>query len=93
MDFLHFNPYFQVLICNRCEYALVLGTISSRLASLRKNEVTKSERRNCIETWKNEPLQPAQTIQWLDLPVDILSIPNLVCAAASVLSCLAFVME
>jgi hypothetical protein len=77
MDFLQFNRRFQVLICTRCEYALVPGTIGSHLVSLHKNEVTKSERRDCAETWKNKPLQPVQAIQRLDLPVDTLPIPNL----------------
>lgn len=58
MDFLHFNSQFQVLICPRCEYALVPGTIDSYLASLHKNKVTKCERRDCIEIEKNNALQP-----------------------------------
>lgn len=77
MDFLHFNHRFQILICTRCEYALVPGTIASHLVSLYKDEVTKSERRDCIKMWKNKPLQSAQVIQQLSLPIDTLPIPNL----------------
>lgn len=77
MDFLHLNNEFGVLICSRCKYALDPGTISSHLNSLHKNEVTKSERRVCVELWKNRPLQPAQHVQQLYLPSDTRPIPNL----------------
>lgn len=49
MDFLRFYPKLQVLICTRCKYALVLGTIGSNLSSLHKDEVAKSDRRDCVE--------------------------------------------
>jgi hypothetical protein len=77
MDFLYFNPCFQVLICTRYEYALVPGTIASYLASRHKDEVTKSERRDCVEMWKKKPLQSTQVIRQLDLLIDTLPIPNL----------------
>jgi hypothetical protein len=77
MDFLLFDSKFRVLICTRCKYALVPGTIGSHLSSLHKNEVTKSERRDCVEIWKNKPLQPARDVQKLDLPLETSPIPNL----------------
>lgn len=77
MDFLLFDSKFGVLICTRCKYALVPGTIGSHLTSLHKNEVTKNERRDCVEIWKNKPFQPAQDVQQLDLPRDTRPIHNL----------------
>ncbi len=59
MDFLHFNFHSQVVICTHCEYALVPGTIGSHLGSLYKNEVTKSERRDCVEIKKNKAFKSA----------------------------------
>ncbi len=77
MDFLLFDSTFKILICTRCKYALVPGTIGSHLSSLHKNEVTKNERRDCVKIWKNKPLQPARDVQQLDLPLDTSPVTNL----------------
>src|SRR5436190_2328083 len=77
MDFLQLDLNFQVLICTRCQYALVPGTIATHLATIHEEEVAKDERRDCVELWKDQPLQPAEAIQQYDLPVDTLPIPNL----------------
>jgi hypothetical protein len=73
MYFLLFDSGFRVLICTRCKYALAPGTIGS----VHNDEVTKIERRNCVNIWKNKPLQPARNVQQLDLPADIQPILNL----------------
>ena len=77
MDFLQLDLKFQVLICTRCQYALMPGTINAHLATAHEEEVAKDERRDCVELWKDQPLQPAEAIQQYDLPVDTLPIPNL----------------
>jgi hypothetical protein len=77
MDFLHFDPQFCVLICTRCQYALVPGTTAAHLSSLHKDEVAKAEMKKCVALWKDKPIQPAQVIQQLDLPIDTQPIPNL----------------
>lgn len=77
MEFLRFNPKFGVLICTRCKFALGPGTIGAHLFNLHRDEVTLSERRDCIAVWGNKPIQPASVIQQLDLPVDTPPIPNL----------------
>jgi hypothetical protein len=77
MDFLVFDSKFRVLICSRCKYALVPGTLDSHLSSLHKNDITRSERRECVEIWKNKPLQSPQAVQQLNLPLDTSPIPNL----------------
>src|SRR5438045_9697765 len=53
------------------------GTINAHLATAHEEEVAKDERRDCVELWKDQPLQPAEAIQQYDLPVDTLPIPNL----------------
>jgi hypothetical protein len=77
MDVLQLDLKFQVLICTRCQYALVPGTINAHLATAHEEEVAKDERRDCVELWKDQPLQLAKAIQQYDLPVDTLPIPNL----------------
>jgi hypothetical protein len=77
MDFLEFNPKFRVLICTRCKFALALGTIGSHLSNLHKDQVTLSERRDCIAHWANKPIQPAKAIQQLEIPEDALPVPKL----------------
>ncbi|KFY69203.1 hypothetical protein V496_00434 [Pseudogymnoascus sp. VKM F-4515 (FW-2607)] len=76
-DFTFKSELELVLICTRCKYALVPGTIASHLSSLHKNEVTSSERRDCVDIWKNKPLQPARDVHQLDLPLDTSPIPTL----------------
>lgn len=77
MEFLCFDPKFGVLICTRCKFAVRPGTVGAHLFNLHRDEVTLSERRDCIEVWGNKPIQPASVIQQLDLPVDTPPIPNL----------------
>jgi hypothetical protein len=77
MDFLYFDSQFCVLICTRCQYALVPGTIAAHLGSLHKDDVAGAERKECVAFWKNKPIQPAQIIQRLDLPIDTQPILNL----------------
>ena len=77
MEFLCFDPKFGVLICTRCKFALGPGTIGAHLFNLHKDEVTLSQRRDCIAVWGNKPIQPASVIQQLDLPVDTPPISNL----------------
>jgi hypothetical protein len=77
MDFLCFDPKFGVLICTRCKFAVGPGTIGTHLFNLHRDEVTLSERRECIAVWENKPIQPASVTQQLDLPVDTPPIPNL----------------
>jgi len=59
MDFLYFDLQFCVLICTRCQYALVPGTIATHLGTIHKDEVAKAERRQCVALWENKPLQLA----------------------------------
>jgi Orsellinic acid/F9775 biosynthesis cluster protein D len=68
---------FHVLMCTRCQYALVPGTVAAHLASIHQEEVAKDERRDCVELWKDQPLQLAKAIQQYDLPLDTHPIPNL----------------
>jgi hypothetical protein len=77
MDFLRFDSKFQVLICTRCHSTLVLDSFAARLSSARKEEVTKAERKDCLEQRKDQPLQLAKIIQQFYLLVDILPIPHL----------------
>ncbi|KFY78874.1 hypothetical protein V499_02049 [Pseudogymnoascus sp. VKM F-103] len=77
MDFLEFNPNFGVLICTRCKFALAPGTVGSHLSNLHKDQVTLSERRDCIALWANKPIQPAEVIQQLDVPEDARPVPKL----------------
>ncbi|KAL5344753.1 hypothetical protein ACLOAV_010150 [Pseudogymnoascus australis] len=77
MDFLEFNPNFRVLICTRCKFALAPGTVGSHLSNLHKDQVTLSERRDCIALWANKPIQPAEVIQQLDVPEDAPPVPKL----------------
>jgi len=77
MDFLYLDSVFQVLICTRCKYAIVPGTVAAHLSTLHKKEVSKAEIKTCVEFWKDQPIQPAKAIQQLELPADALPIPNL----------------
>src|SRR6516162_8059378 len=77
MDFLYLDPTFQALICTRCQYALVPGTIAAHLRSAHKEEVTAAEVRSCVRFWQARPIQPAKAIQQLELPIDTPPIPNL----------------
>jgi hypothetical protein len=53
MDFLYLDSVFQVLICTRCQYAIVPGTLAEHLRTLHKKEVSKAELKTCIEFWKD----------------------------------------
>lgn len=77
MDFLYFDSQFCVLICIRCHYALVPGTIAAHLGSIHKGDVAKADRKECVVFWKNKLIQTAQIIQQLDLPIDTQPILNL----------------
>lgn len=77
MDFLYFDPKFGVLICTRCKYALAPGTIGTHLLNLHKDEVTQSERRDCVEIWANKPIKSALVVKQLDVPIDTPPIPYL----------------
>lgn len=77
MDFLYFDPKFRVLICTRCKFAVGPGTIGTHLFNLHRDEITLSERRDCIAVWEKKSIQPASVIQQLDLPIDTPPIPNL----------------
>lgn len=56
MDFLIFNSTFQVLICTRCQYALVPSAIAAHLGFLHKNEALKAEVMSCVDIWKEQQL-------------------------------------
>ena len=77
MDFLYLDSVFQVLICTRCQYAIVPGTLAEHLRTLHKKEVSKAELKTCIEFWKDQPIQAAKAIQQLELPANTPPIPNL----------------
>src|SRR5436305_14747333 len=77
MDFLYFDPTFRVLICTRCQYALVQSSIASHLGSLHKEEVAQAEIKRCVEFWKVQPIQSAKAIQQLDIAIDTPPIQNL----------------
>jgi hypothetical protein len=49
MDFLHFDTTFSVMICTRCQYALVPGTLAAHLGTLHKEEVMRDKRKRCVE--------------------------------------------
>jgi Orsellinic acid/F9775 biosynthesis cluster protein D len=77
MDFLHLDPIFHVLICTRCQYALMQGTIAAHLRSLHKEDVSKAEVTSCVAFWKEQPLKPAKEVQQLELSPNTPLVPNL----------------
>lgn len=77
MDFLYFDLQNQVLICTRFKYSLIPGSISTHLSTIHAEEVTKVERKDCVEFWKDKPIRPAYEIQQLSLPITTLPIPYL----------------
>jgi hypothetical protein len=67
MDFLHFNETYSVLICTRCQYAVVSTLIAAHLRDHHRPELSKKDIDSCARFFK--PLLPPEQVQRIQVPV------------------------
>ena len=77
MDFLSFNSQFRVLICTRCQYALVPTALAAHLKAAHKAELTREDIQSCERICKTFAVQGPKLVQKLELPFDTPPIPHL----------------
>ena len=68
MDFLHLDRDWSVLICTRCQYALVPGAIAAHLKDRYEDVVTRAAVKDCVNAWKSMALQEPGRVQQLYVP-------------------------
>jgi hypothetical protein len=77
MDFLSFNSQFRILICTRCQYALVATAIAAHLKSAHKAELTKEDIQSCVQICKTFAIQALELVQQIQPLLNTPPIPHL----------------
>lgn len=67
-ELLSLEPSWSVLICTRCQYALVPGAVAAHLSSHHSDIITGTQAKGYAETWKAVPLQPPKLVQLQHIP-------------------------
>jgi hypothetical protein len=79
MDLLAFHPDYKVVVCRRCQYAVVPKEIPAPLRTLHKDveDLTGPEIRKCAQTFLTKPVDLPETTGQLQVPPDTPAIPFL----------------
>jgi Orsellinic acid/F9775 biosynthesis cluster protein D len=66
-----------MLICTRCQYALVTTAIAAHLKTAHKAELTREDIQSCVRICKTFAIQAPKLVQMLELPLDTPPISHL----------------
>lgn len=77
MDFLHLDQTYSVLICTRCQYALVPAVIASHLHEYHKPELSRKDIERCVRFFSTKRLLSPHQVQRIQVPPSTPPIPHL----------------
>lgn len=77
MEVLAFEPRWPVLICTRCQHALVPTGIGAHLKTAHGADVTRAGRKTAVDIWKNRQLLHPDAVSKLRIPPQTTPIQHL----------------
>jgi Orsellinic acid/F9775 biosynthesis cluster protein D len=77
MDFVKFNPQYSILVCTRCEYALLPTAIKAHLKSSHEAELSATDITAYAKACSAYNIIPPAITQRRAMPLDTLPIPHL----------------